>query len=173
MSFGYWFQAGSKYCWCVCPCVFGCCRGLSQTSICHRTIAHSSKRSAALMWREGAPLLLPLLLLDIVFGPVPSRHRLHCWGTAGGLSVCLPVCTLIQRFNLPPPFIHFNTWSRQPRRRRTSSVSQEVMQRALERYSILWRQRAIIASYPRTMHRRTQGRTRAEQSLRWKEKDLF
>lgn len=110
MSFGYWFQPGSKYCRCVClcvfMCVFGCCRGLSQTSICHGTIAQGSKRSAALMWREGAPLLLPLPLLDVVFGPVPSRHRLHCWGTAGGLSVCLsvglPACTLAKRFNLTP-----------------------------------------------------------------------
>lgn len=79
---------------CVYTCVFGCCGGLSRTSICHGTIARSSKRSAAVMCVEGALLLLA----DVVFGHVPIPvQTMGCWGTAGGLPDCL------SQFPPPPP----------------------------------------------------------------------
>lgn len=98
---------------CVFTCVFGCCGGLSGTSICHGTIAHSSKRSAALMRVEGALLLL----VDVVFGhiPIPAQTTLqrHSWWAAD-LSVCLAEPPPPKA---PSPLIHHTTCSWQPHRR--------------------------------------------------------
>lgn len=124
------------------------------------TIARSSKRSAAVMWVEGA-LLLPA---DVVFGhgPIPAQTTLlrHSWW-AGGLSVCLS--------EPPPPTLHPNP--RPPaapphpshhlqltltgRHAAQLSYRKWGKKKIKNCWSILWRHHAIIASSLRTIRTHT------------------
>lgn len=151
---GVCFKLLPVYTYCIlCVCVFGCCRNLSRTSICHGTIALNSKRSAAVMWVEGALLLL---LVDVVFGhvPIPAQTRLlrHSWWAAC-LSV-RPLCPPHRHPDLQPPHHHHHPSSiTPPVAHKLTTVPLSCLTGSevkwLECWSILWRQHPIIASYSR------------------------
>lgn len=108
MSFGYWFQAGSKYCRCVCLCV--CLRVcLAAAEAYHRPPSatgqsHTAQRDPLLWCDEKEPRCCCLCRCLMLF-LAPSHPGTDYTAEAqlvGCLSVCLPVCTLAQRFNLTP-----------------------------------------------------------------------
>lgn len=125
------------------------------------TIARSSKRSAAVMWVEGAPLAAGWCC----FWPRPHSSA-DCTAQAqlvGCRSVCLSVCPNPPTHPRPPaapphPSHHLQLALTGRRAAQLSYRKWGKKKKGLECWSILWRHHAIIASSLRTIHTLTRTR---------------